>query len=77
MEFHDSGIDIAIAAAILSQYHSKPVDTSTVFVGELGLTGHIAKARVYEKRISTLQDDILLVVDHTSVKHIIALSKEI
>ncbi|USN56594.1 MAG: hypothetical protein H6766_06245 [Candidatus Peribacteria bacterium] len=77
MEFHDSGIDIAIAAAILSQYHSKPLDTSTVFVGELGLTGHISKARAYDKRISTLQDDSLHLIDHTTTKHIIALSKEI
>ncbi len=76
MEFHDSGIDIAIAVAILSQYHSRPLDTSTVFVWELGLTGHISKARAYDKRISTLQDDTLTVIDHTT-KHILALSKEI
>ncbi len=71
--FHDAGMDLSIAAAIMSQYHDKPLDTSTVFVGELGLTGHVTKARSYDKRIAILQDDTLQLVDHTTLKHIVEL----
>lgn len=38
MVFHDAGIDLAIAAAIMSQYANKPLDSSFVYLGEMGLT---------------------------------------
>ena len=47
----DIGIDLAIAAAILSSKKKKPIKNNNVFIGELSLTGGIKKVNQVEKRI--------------------------
>ncbi len=47
----DIGIDLAIAAAIISSKKKKPIKNNNVFIGELSLTGRIKKVNQIEKRI--------------------------
>ncbi len=49
--FYDSGVDLAIAASIYSQYKNIPLDSSLVYIGEIWLSGQIVKPKSYEKRI--------------------------
>ncbi len=46
--------DLAIIAAILSSYYSKPLDEKTVLIAEVGLTGEIRKAPMMESRIKEM-----------------------
>ncbi len=48
--FYDSGLDLAIAAAITSQYNDQPILGETIFLGELGLSGQIVKTKFHSKR---------------------------
>lgn len=48
--FYDSGIDLAIAAAIYSQYKNIVYDAAHVYLWEIGLSGQIVKPKAYEKR---------------------------
>jgi DNA repair protein RadA/Sms len=75
--FADAGMDVAIAAAILSQYHSKPLSSSTVYLGELGLTGHLSSTKAHTKRTATIADTELSLIDHATYSHIIQLAKDI
>lgn len=52
--FYDSGIDLAIAAAIYSQYKNIPIDASLVYIGEIGLSGQLVKPKLYEKRVGVV-----------------------
>ena len=55
-KLYDSGLDLAIAVAILSQYKNKPVPPTSIFIGEIGLTGSILKTRLHDKRKKELPD---------------------
>lgn len=46
--------DLAIIASLLSSYRSKPIDPSTVFVGEVGLTGEVRSIPQMEMRIKEM-----------------------
>lgn len=49
---NDSSADLALAVALISSYKDIPIDTKTVFVGEIGLTGEIRSVIAMEQRIS-------------------------
>ncbi|MCU0421570.1 MAG: DNA repair protein RadA [Bacteroidia bacterium] len=48
----DPGIDLSLIAAIVSSYHSMPVDNSIAFIGEVGLSGEIRAVSRIEQRVA-------------------------
>lgn len=46
--------DLSIIASLLSSYRSRPIDSSTVFVGEVGLTGEVRSVPQMEMRIKEM-----------------------
>lgn len=46
--------DLSIIASLLSSYRSKPIDSGTVFVGEVGLTGEVRSVPQVEMRIKEM-----------------------
>jgi DNA repair protein RadA/Sms len=46
--------DLSIIASLLSSYRSKPIDSSTIFVGEVGLTGEVRSIPQMEMRIKEM-----------------------
>lgn len=46
--------DLSIIASLLSSFRSKPIDASTVFVGEVGLTGEVRSVPQMEMRIKEM-----------------------
>lgn len=66
--FRDSGLDLAIAAGIYSQFKNIVVDKNLLFLGEIGLGGQILPTKLHEKR--TKEMDGMTIVDHKRMKHI-------
>ena len=48
----DPGLDLAVAAAVVSSYFDRPVGTRVCCAGELGLSGEVRPAPRSEQRIS-------------------------
>lgn len=48
---NDPAIDLGIAAALVSSLRDKPVDSKTVMIGEVGLTGEVRSVSSIEQRI--------------------------
>lgn len=48
----DSGVDLAIAIAIVSSVKNKPVNEDQIFVGELGLAGEIRLVKDWRLRVN-------------------------
>lgn len=46
--------DLSIIASLLSSYRSSPIDSSTIFVGEVGLTGEVRSIPQMEMRIKEM-----------------------
>ncbi|HHY65531.1 MAG TPA: DNA repair protein RadA, partial [Clostridiaceae bacterium] len=44
--------DLGVVAAIASSFRNRAIDPSTVFIGEVGLTGEVRAVNQVEKRIS-------------------------
>lgn len=51
MKINDSGLDLAVIASIISSVKNKVIPRSTIFFGEVGLTGEIRKVWLEDKRI--------------------------
>ncbi len=66
--FKDSGLDLAIAAGIYSQFKNKVVDKNLIFLGEIGLGGQILPTKLHEKRKKEMGD--MTVIDNMRIKHI-------
>ena len=49
-KFNDSGLDLAMAVGIISQYKQIVLDPSTIWLGELGLGGQILPSKLHTKR---------------------------
>jgi DNA repair protein RadA/Sms len=47
----DRGVDLAVAAAIISSIKSKPIKNSSIIFGELNLSGQIADSIYHKRRI--------------------------
>ena len=48
----EPGADLAVVAAIASSFRNKTIDPSTVFFGEVGLTGEVRSVSQMDKRIT-------------------------
>lgn len=72
-KFTDSGLDLALAAAITSQYDNKLIDKHVVCLGELWLGGQVSKTKMHDKRCKELSADFQI-IDYTTCKHIKQLS---
>jgi DNA repair protein RadA/Sms len=65
----DSSIDLAIAAAIVSSCLDVPPAESSVYIGELSLTGEVRQARHSDRRVREARRlGFENVIDHTAVK---------
>lgn len=67
--FHDSGLDLAIAAGIYSQFKNVVVDKNLLFLGEIGLGWQILPTKLHEKRKKEMGES-MAVIDYTRIKHI-------
>ena len=50
----EPAVDLAIAMAIVSNYKNKIIDSKTVFIGELGLTGEVRSVNNIDKRVKEI-----------------------
>ncbi len=55
LAMRDPGLDLALAAAVLSSFYDRPLPESAAFWGELDLNGHIRPAPGHETRIKQAQ----------------------
>lgn len=67
--FYDSWLDLAIAVAILSQYHDKAVQHDSIRIGELGLSGQISPSKFHDKRKREIPSGFSL-IDQDTVKYV-------
>ncbi len=51
VRIEEPGIDLGIVAAVASSYLDKPVDSTTVLFGEVGLTGEVRRASQGDMRV--------------------------
>ena len=51
-EVSDTGLDLAVVAAVLSSYFDRPINESIALAGEIGLSGEVRPAPRTEQRIS-------------------------
>jgi DNA repair protein RadA/Sms len=54
MKLQSRESDLSIIASLISSYRSKPIDSSTIFVGEVGLTGEVRTVPMMETRIKEM-----------------------
>jgi len=66
--FSDSGLDLAIAVAIRSQYSGTIIDKNLVFLGELWLSWQVHRTRAHAKRVNEASE--LDCIDLERMKHI-------
>ena len=59
--FYDSGVDLAIAAALYSQYHDTLPDSHSVYIGEIWLSGQIVKPKLFEKRSNIIDGSLHMI----------------
>lgn len=52
MYLNDTAVDLGIAAALLSSLRDTPIDSKTVLIGEIGLTGEVRAVSQVEQRIA-------------------------
>lgn len=55
LKINETGVDLAVALAIISSYKSVTVEPGTVFIGEISLTGEVRNVLNIEKRIKELE----------------------
>jgi len=51
LSFSDPGLDLAVAASIISSKLSKALSKKTIYIGEISLTGKVKKVMFLEKRV--------------------------
>ncbi|UFX82933.1 AAA family ATPase [Candidatus Absconditicoccus praedator] len=73
-KFYDSGLDLALATAIFSQYQNKLVDKNSIFVGEIGLGGQLLPSKLHEKRKNETPEGFKF-VDKKLLNHVVELKK--
>jgi DNA repair protein RadA/Sms len=70
--FRDSGIDLAIAVAIYSQYTNQSPPKQAIFLAELALSGRLVKAKMQEKRSKEIPAWFVL-YDNQNMQYITAI----
>ena len=55
LKINEPAIDLGIIAATVSSFKNVPIDTDTVVVGEVGLTGEVRSINLIEKRIKEVE----------------------
>ncbi|MES2766368.1 MAG: DNA repair protein RadA [Bacteroidota bacterium] len=55
ISLNDPAVDIGVAAALVSSLRDTPVDSHTVLIGEIGLTGEVRSVPAIEQRIMEAQ----------------------
>ena len=72
LKLDDPGIDLGIAAAVLSSYENIPLPTFTAFIGEIGLSGEVRSATRMDQRIAEAEklgfEEVIL--HHSVVKNV-------
>ena len=51
LRINDPSTDLGVVLAIASSFRDRPIDSSTVIIGEIGLTGEIRGVRSVAQRI--------------------------
>ncbi len=51
----DPGVDLGVAAALVSSLRDNPLDASMVIIGEVGLTGEVRPVSAIEQRVAEIQ----------------------
>lgn len=54
IKIDEPAVDLAIAMAMISSYKNISIDSKTVFIGEVGLTGEIRSINNFEKRVKEI-----------------------
>lgn len=75
-KFYDSWLDLALAAAIISQYNNKLINKNKVFIWEIWLWWQILPTKLHDKRKSELPEWFELVSNNV-LKNIIELKNYI
>ncbi len=70
--YTDAGLDLAIAAAIYSQYKNATIARTNVFAGEITLSGQIKQTKQHKKRSNEVGDAFTM-IDHLWINHIVKL----
>jgi len=70
--FLDSGLDLAIAAGIYSQYTNKIASKNQIFLSELWLGGQLVKTKLHEKRLREIPQGFDK-VDTSVIKNVVEL----
>jgi len=52
MKLTEPAVDLAVAAAVVSSYRDRPIQTKTAVIGEIGLTGEVRGVSQLERRIA-------------------------
>ena len=55
LKLKEQSANLCVMASIASSFYKKPIDNSTVFIAEVGLTGELKKVPQIEKRIRELE----------------------
>ncbi|RMD76991.1 DNA repair protein RadA, partial [Candidatus Dojkabacteria bacterium] len=67
----DAALDLAFVASVLSSLKNKAFPRSSVFFGEVGLTGEVRKVWLEEKRVKEARRiGFVTIVNHSAVKNI-------
>lgn len=72
-KFYDSGLDLAIAFAIYSQYKNKIPDKNNIYIWEIWLGWQVLKSKLHEKRSKEMPEWFHL-IDHTGIKNIVEIN---
>lgn len=71
LDFKDPGIDLAVAAAVMSAKTGKPPEKNAVYCGEIGLLGEVRRVSGLEKRRKEAKHlGYEQVIDHTQLKRV-------
>lgn len=54
MKLTSREVDLSIIASLLSSYHNAPLDSDTIFLGEVGLTGEVRSVPMMEIRLKEI-----------------------
>lgn len=75
-KLYDSGLDLAVAVGIYSQYKNLVIDKRLIFLGEVWLWWQVLKSKLHEKRIKELPN-WFSIIDADKIKNIVDIGKNL